>query len=483
MSTIENKPFTVREEILLELHMWWNDLGEVSRKTVIKALGSLVGLLKIKLRKDIIEALIPFWDPAHNVFHFADFELTPTLEEIAGYAGFSRNLRNQYPMAPRTVTPHKFLDLLSISREVQNANLAKGFCTFYSLNRRYGNPRDFEIPDTGLTHSGNKDKWKARRELAFVVAFLGVLICPRKNGNIELGIVGIADVMTKKANGTIVLMILAEIYRALTICREGGKFFEGCNMLLQLWMVEHLCHRPGYKNYGMTGLQCIEKYERRVEGYEYLDVTEAWFAHLSSLIANKIEWTFGWLSVSEVIYMSAEVCFLLLMGLRSIQPYAPHRVLRQLGRYQTIPHDKDLSRQFIELEPKAAFPEERVCRIWHQCRFLEPKTQLRDLSRGELEPSYTDWYGKSSQVHQEPERPAKRPHVQQFTDGAQEQWDWLAKEANYRATISKLDGEIWDLKFDKSIQVAADEGEKKKLAHENKALRAQIQKMKITSEN
>nr|XP_009803048.1 PREDICTED: uncharacterized protein LOC104248484 isoform X2 [Nicotiana sylvestris] len=104
MSTIENESFIVLEEISLELHMWWNNLGEINRKTVIKALGDLVGLLKIKSRKDIIEALIPFWDPAHNVFHFADFELTRTLEEIEGYAGFSGNLRNQYPVAPRTVT-------------------------------------------------------------------------------------------------------------------------------------------------------------------------------------------------------------------------------------------------------------------------------------------------------------------------------------------------------------------------------------------
>ncbi|XP_070007984.1 uncharacterized protein LOC142165232 [Nicotiana tabacum] len=339
----------VLEEILLELHMWWNDLGEVSRETVVKALGGLVGLLNIKPMKDIIESLIPFWDPAHNVFHFTKFVLTPTLEEIAVYAGFSGNLRNQYPVAPRTVTPHKFLDLLSISREVQEGNLAKG----------YGNPRVFEMPDTDLTHSGNKDKWEAQRGLTFIVAFLGIFICPRKDGKIELGLVGVSDFMTKKANGTIVLMILADIYRALTACREGGKFFGGCNMLLQLWMEEHLCHRPG----GMTGLKCIEKLKQRVEGHEFLDGTEAWFADLSSLTASNIEWTFGWLSVSEVIYMSSEVCFLLLMGLRSIQPYAPHRVLHQLGRYQAISYDEDLSQQVIELGPKAAFLEERVHRI------------------------------------------------------------------------------------------------------------------------
>ncbi|XP_070002675.1 uncharacterized protein [Nicotiana sylvestris] len=328
MSTIQNEPFSVREEIPLELHIWWHDLGEDNIKAVTKALGGLIGLLKVKPKKDMIKALIPFWDPAHNVFHFADFELTPTLEEIAGYVGFEGNLRSQYLVAPITVTPHKFLYLLSISRDIRDGNLAKGFCTFYFLYRRYGNPRGFETPDIGLTHAGNQNKWETRRGLAFIEAFLGILVCPRKDGNIEVGLVGIADFMMKKANGTIVPLILAEIYRALTHCRKGGKFFQGCNMLLQLWMEEHLCHRSGYLNCGMTDLECIEKHEKWVEGYEFPDGTEAWHVHLRSLTANKIEWSIGWLSISEVIYMSAEACFLLLMGLRSIQPYAPHRVLR-----------------------------------------------------------------------------------------------------------------------------------------------------------
>lgn len=58
--------------------------------------------------------------------------------------------------------------------------------------------------------------------------------------------------------------------------------------------------------------------------------------------------------------MSADVCFLLLMGLRSIQPYAPHWVLCQLGRHQIVPHDENLSAQVIELRPRDAFQEEKV---------------------------------------------------------------------------------------------------------------------------
>nr|XP_033515449.1 uncharacterized protein LOC117279927 [Nicotiana tomentosiformis] len=288
--------------------------------------------------------------------------------------------------------------------------------------------------------------------------------------------------MVKNANGTIIPMILAEIYRALIACRAGTKFFEGCNLLLQMWLVEHLCHRPGYMNYGLTGLNCIEEYENRVNGHELPEGTKAWYAYLGSLNANRIEWTFGWLSVDEVIYMSAGVCFLLLMALRSIQPYAPHRVLRQLGRYQTVPYDEDLSPQVIELCPKATFPEERVRQIWHQCRFLEPQTQVRDLSIGEVGSNYDIWYGKRSRVDQEPEQPAKRPHVQQFTDGAREQWVWLAKEKEYRTTINKLEEQIEKIKFDSSLQAAEDEGEKKRLARENEALRAQIQRMKIAAE-
>ncbi|XP_070020930.1 uncharacterized protein [Nicotiana sylvestris] len=171
------------------------------------------------------------------------------------------------------------------------------------------------------------------------------------------------------------------------------------------------------------------------------------------------------------------------MGLRSIRPYAMHRVILQLGRYQNIQHDEDLSWQVIELESKASFPEEKVRRIWHQCKLLGPNTQVRDLSRGKVESSYTAWYGKRSRVHHEPERPAKRPHIQQFTDGAQVQWDWLTKENEYRVTISKLEKQVKELQFENILQAATNEEEKKKLAKENEALRAQIQKMKIVAEN
>lgn len=34
--------------------------------------------------------------------------------------------------------------------------------------------------------------------------------------------------------------MLADIYRALAKCGEGGDYFEGCSILLQMWFLDHL---------------------------------------------------------------------------------------------------------------------------------------------------------------------------------------------------------------------------------------------------
>ncbi|XP_070017865.1 uncharacterized protein [Nicotiana sylvestris] len=76
-------------------------------------------------------------------------------------------------------------------------------------------------------------------------------------------------------------------------------------------------------------------------------------------------------------------------------------------------------------------------------------------------------------------RPAKRPHLKDFAESSQEQWNWLAKERGYRAEIGELKQQVESLKFDNSMQVAADRGETNRLAQENEELRAQIQKLRM----
>lgn len=94
--------------------------GKNSKEIVVRILEGLVGLLNARAMSDVIKALMLFWDPTHNVFRFADFKLTTTLEEIADYAGLNENLRGQYLLSPRPISPHRFLDLLNICWTVQN---------------------------------------------------------------------------------------------------------------------------------------------------------------------------------------------------------------------------------------------------------------------------------------------------------------------------------------------------------------------------
>ncbi|XP_019266482.1 PREDICTED: uncharacterized protein LOC109243925 isoform X2 [Nicotiana attenuata] len=105
---------------------------------------------------------------------------------------------------------------------------------------------------------------------------------------------------------------------------------------------------------------------------------------------------------------------------------------------------------------------------------------VRDLAKGEVDPKYDAWFGKRFQTHQ---RPAKRAHVQQFTDDSQEQWVWLAREEGYRVEIGKLKQQIADLKYENSLQIDANTGEKNRLTQENKALKTRIRRVRMDANN
>ncbi|XP_075094652.1 uncharacterized protein LOC107778885 [Nicotiana tabacum] len=484
MSTVQNTPFTVVDEAPLQLQMWWYDLGEDGQKWVTKHLGALTDIMKIKPRDDLIEALVTFWDPVHNVFRLSDFKLTPTLEEIAGYSGFGRDLRNQELIFPRALSVHRFFDLLNISKQIRKTNVDEGCCSFYFLYSRFGQPNGFEMHEKGLNNKQNKDTWQIHRCFAFIMAFLGIMVFPNEKRTIDTCIARVVQVLTTKEHHTLAPIILSDIYRALTLCKSGAKFFEGCNILLQMWLIEHLRHHPKFMSYGPSKDNFIESYEERVKDYNSPEGVEAWISHLRSLNASQIEWTLGWLPIREVIHMSALKSYLLLLGLRSVQPYVPHRVLRQLGRYQVVPKDEDLSVQVIELHPEAPLPEALIQQIWNVCHYLKDDTQVPDPARGEVDPGYAIWFGKRSHVDDvpEPKRPTKRPYVQAFDDKFQEWLAWGEREKGYKTTIHALEERLRNLNFEKDLQEQEAEGEKNSLIHKNEDLRAQLQQMKKASE-
>jgi len=303
-----------------------------------------------------------------------------------------------------------------------------------------------------------------------MVAFLGLVVFPRKDRNIDLKVAGIVKILITNDKSILAPMIMSEIYRALTACKAGADFFEGCNLLLQMWMIEHLCHHPQYMRYMSTNGGCIEGYSLRVSGFRSPGGFEEWISYLRVITADQINWTLGWLSVEEIIYMPATGPHFLLMGLRGIQPYAPYRVMRQLGRCQVLHPDEDLSTYAVEVSSDGQFPEKTVRCIWSECQYLTANTRVNDVSRGEVSPAYLTWHNKKNIV----KRPTKRPHLQDFVESSQEQWDWLAKEEGYLVEIRKLKRQVERIVFENNVQVAQEQAEKDKLAQENQTLKARL---------
>nr|XP_009781252.1 PREDICTED: uncharacterized protein LOC104230210 [Nicotiana sylvestris] len=159
MNTIQEPPEVIGEQAQLHLRMWWNDLDEDGQKWVKKQLGALINIFEIKPREDLIKALVTFWDPIHNVFRFSDFEITPTLEEIAEYIEFGRDLRKQRLIFPRAPSVHKFFDLLNISKQTNKERVSNGCCAFHFLYFRFEHSVGFETPEKGLSNKKDKGLW------------------------------------------------------------------------------------------------------------------------------------------------------------------------------------------------------------------------------------------------------------------------------------------------------------------------------------
>ena len=60
--------FMIVDTIPKNIWQWWTDMGSHEKKRVKEHLGHLVHLMEIDPRRDVVEALIPFWDPKYNVF-------------------------------------------------------------------------------------------------------------------------------------------------------------------------------------------------------------------------------------------------------------------------------------------------------------------------------------------------------------------------------------------------------------------------------
>ncbi|KAH0637875.1 hypothetical protein KY289_037790 [Solanum tuberosum] len=428
-----NVPLQVVDCTPLQLWAWWNDMGLIEQGIIFKYLGFLTRIMQVEPKRDVIEALLSFWDPTNNVFRFSNFEMTPTLEEIAGFTGFGVRLHHQRLIAPRGISINKFFQHLSICK-VKEKSLDKGWISLQFLYDRYGREDGFKKFGRTLNNKGSFETWKEHRRFAFMVAFLGTMVFPRRGGKINILLTGVVDVLIEKKNYTIVSMILADIYRALTVCQKGKRFFEGCNILLQLWIVEHLYRPPTVARFIQDRSDYITSHAKRVEKYRCPEGVNAWVEHFRSLTEDKITWNYPWFPWVEVIHMSSVRPFLLLMGIRGVQPYVPLRVLRQLGRRQILPITEDMKDFVSEVGPKVPLPEGLAQKIWDGCLVMGIGTMVKERHAGETHPEYSNWLEQQPRLQVRPERSVKEP-IDHEAEIELAMRDYVAENQELRANL------------------------------------------------
>ncbi|KAK4729641.1 hypothetical protein R3W88_022629 [Solanum pinnatisectum] len=313
-------------------------MHQFRRTEIFKHLGFLTDIMNFSPNRDLIEALIPFWDSTNNVFCFSNFDLMPTLEELGGFIGLGKDLKSKTLIAPRSNGQH--------------------------------------LPT-----------WEKHRQEAFMVPFLATMFF-RGEIKISISLLGTGTVMMKKKKFTILPMMLADIYRALTKFREGKDFFEGCSILLRMCFLEHLYRHRFATNFKFDWMNYILSHPNKMK--ELVDKlprgVKGWIHYLCKLTASDITWYYHLYPSSEVIFMSSYRPFFVLTGLRRFQPYIPLLVLHRLGHRQTLPKAKDTQSFVWEVAFEDLNRESQ--NILGGSRTLSLKAMVDDYVQGEADLPY-----------------------------------------------------------------------------------------------
>ncbi|XP_015083929.1 uncharacterized protein LOC107027260 [Solanum pennellii] len=320
-----------------QLTMWYNDLDGDHRRTLNKYVGTLTELINMNGWPELIEVLTGYWDSRRMVFRCGTAEITPTLEEIRDCidtvgTGMERRARKQEDIfIPNKPSVNDITNWFGLRKDFaywcQESHVA-----FRDLYIRFGHAsfyvtynREFKI---------SYGEWNEIRPLAFAVALLGTMVFPHGPSlSINTRVITLVRTLFKgyENQGTtkhypIAPVILSDMYRALGKCKEGHRYFQGCNLLLQWWILSHLTKGAGTRELHTLDnkntlkdlndlLYWANMNNRRTRG--------KWAQIFSELGEEDLQWMLDRFISKEVIVESRRNIVLPLPCIRGIRPYAP----------------------------------------------------------------------------------------------------------------------------------------------------------------
>uniref|UniRef100_A0A5B6YTR8 DUF7745 domain-containing protein n=1 Tax=Davidia involucrata TaxID=16924 RepID=A0A5B6YTR8_DAVIN len=173
----------------------------------------------------------------------------------------------------------------------------------------------------------SRDQRRSRRPWVFILCFFSTFLFPRADGAVDLRLVKV--VRTVQRWRTIVPMVLAETYRALTRCSRGqSHFFMGAAMLLQFWGLHHLRSPRRVHPHCWFHTDLIVMINQDIRALAFPADLSDWTSQLSTAIGEQLIWFIGWANPHCAAIRGDQHPFLPLIGLNGVVPYAPSQVLR-----------------------------------------------------------------------------------------------------------------------------------------------------------
>ncbi|KAL1102530.1 hypothetical protein V6Z11_D05G371100 [Gossypium hirsutum] len=331
--TSELSDFTyinVTQNNFRELKEIWAQWDDEVKQLFYSNYGDLPYLLDIKVDEHLFRALAQFWNPAYRCFTFGEIDLVPTIEEYTALLHCPRFQADKvYSKAVNVPTfVKKLVNILGMSEQWVSMRVkqkGKNKCIPWRSLR-----------DLILAHPDTKKKVDV-----FALSIYGLMIFPRALGYIDEAVTDLFDRLDKRV--TPVLLILAETFRSLSVCRSAGEGrFIGCAQLLLVWFHSHfwkvdkVSYRVFSKNY--SPLKELAAMPRR----DNITV-ERWIAILQNLKDEDVEWKAHWMVPDEILYRCGNFDWVPLLRIWGAVGYAPLMVLKQYGSRQFVPTTQGLA--------------------------------------------------------------------------------------------------------------------------------------------
>ncbi|KAH0696118.1 hypothetical protein KY289_013600 [Solanum tuberosum] len=341
--------FDMIVEVPVLLKMWYNNLSMFHKRDLNNYVGALIELINMVGWPELIDVLMGYWDNEKMVFRFETMEITPTIEEIRdGIDTVGTRLERRVRIQENILIPNKptledIINWLGLRKDY--AFCVEGSSVYFmDLYVRFRHASFYANYNQEFRVTFRE--WDGIRSLAFTIALL------------------------------------------------GHRYFQGCNLLLQWWIMNHLA--KGHETQQLHTLNDNNSLKGLNDMLFWTDLenrkTRGRCAQIfSELREEDIQWMLDRFISKDVIVRGYRQLVLPLPGIRGIRLYAPIRVLRQFGRRQTTPPNAYYRIYVFHIEDDRVLEASEMLKEWKKALRMNKDTIAADRFNARYDETYKNW--------------------------------------------------------------------------------------------